>query len=271
MLTSKQLLDIKELQQACEANESFELKLNWEMLNERPENETNDFLHYEDGQLVGFIALYGFGNKVELCGMVHPEFRRKGIFTELYHTALQAVNERGFTQILLNAPSNSQSAKKFLQTIPCSYAFSEHQMKWEEKDLSENEEVKLRLSTPDDFELEVQLNVQCFGFKEDEAREYNRRPRWDMDQYYIVMSGEKSVGKMRISRTDGEAWIYGFAILPEYQGQGIGRKALTNAVIKEHQTGFPIFLEVEAKNANALRLYESIGFRAYHSQDYYEK
>jgi ribosomal protein S18 acetylase RimI-like enzyme len=79
----------------------------------------------------------------------------------------------------------------------------------------------------------------------------------------------KSVGKMRISHTDGEAWIYGFAVHPDFQGRGIGRKALINVVLEQHQNGFPVFLEVEAKNANALKLYEACGFRAYHSQDYY--
>ncbi|MFS0658872.1 hypothetical protein AB1L07_08555 [Niallia alba] len=38
----------------------------------------------------------------------------------------------------------------------------------------------------------------------------------------------------------------------------------------EEAKGLPIFLEVEAKNARALKLYESCGFKSYHAQDYYE-
>lgn len=270
MLTSKQLVDIKELQQACEKGETFQLKLNWDMLQTRPENEVHDFFHYEDGKLVGFVGLYGFGNKVELCGMVHPDYRRKGIFTQLFNIAEKAILERKYKQILLNAPSKSESAKEFLETISCSYSFSEHQMKWHEQELAKQEDVSLRPSTSDDLETEIQLDVQCFGYEEDDAREYNEQIRL-VDQYSIIEWEGKSVGKMRISNTDGEAWIYGFAVLPEYQGRGIGRKALTNVVLEQHQNGFPIFLEVEAKNANALKLYEACGFRAYHSQDYYVK
>lgn len=268
LLTSKQLVDIKELQQACEKGETFQLKLNWDMLQTRPENEVHDFFHYEDGKLVGFAGLYGFGNKVELCGMVHPDYRRKGIFTQLFNIAEKAILERRYKQILLNAPSKSESAKGFLETISCSYSFSEHQMKWHEQELAKQEDVSLRPSTSDDLETEIQLDVQCFGYEEDDAREYNEQIRL-VDQYSIIEWEGKSVGKMRISHTDGEAWIYGFAVLPEYQGRGIGRKALTNVVLEQHQNGFPIFLEVEAKNANALKLYEACGFRAYHSQDYY--
>lgn len=270
MLSSKKLVDIKELQKACEAGEPFELKLNWDMLQSRPENEIHDLFHYEGEKLVGFIGLYGFGNKVELCGMVHPEYRRKGIFTQLFNHAEKVMKDRKYKQILLNAPTKSESAKGFLQTVSCSYAFSEHQMQWQEKELVKQEDVSLRLSTPEDLELEIQLDVQCFGYDDDGAREYNEQIRL-VDQYLMIESGEKTVGKMRVSHSDGEAWIYGFAILPEYQGKGIGRRALTNVVVEEHKAGHSIFLEVEAKNANALRLYESCGFKAYHSQDYYEK
>jgi ribosomal protein S18 acetylase RimI-like enzyme len=268
LLTSKQLVEIKELQKACEAGEPFELKLNWDMLQTRPENETYDFFYYENEQLVGFIGLYGFGNKVEICGMVHPQYRRKGIFTELLHKAEKLVEERRYKQVLYNAPSNSESAKGFLQSLNCSYSFSEHQMKWEETVLTRSEDVHLRAATEADFDLEVQLDVRCFGFEEEDAKVHNGQFRL-VDEYSIIEWNNESVGKMRISHLDGEAWIYGFAILPEFQGKGIGRKALTNVVLEQHQNGFPIFLEVEAKNANALKLYESCGFRAYHSQDYY--
>lgn len=271
LLSSKQLVDIKELQKACEVGESFELKLNWDMLETRPENEVHDLFHYEDGKLVGFIGLYGFGNKVELCGMVHPDFRRKGIFTQLYKQAEELMEERKYKKILFNAPSNSETAKLFLQTVPCSYSLSEHQMQWKEIELVRQEDVSLRIATPEDLELEIQLDVQCFGFEEFDAREYNEGHVRLVDEYYMIETAGHTVGKMRVSHTNGEAWIYGFAVLPEHQGKGIGRKALSNIVLKEHQEGYPVFLEVEAKNANALRLYESCGFGAYHSQDYYLK
>ncbi|WP_442597768.1 GNAT family N-acetyltransferase [Neobacillus sp. D3-1R] len=271
MLRSKQLVDIKELQKICEAGEPFELKLNWDMLETRPENETHDLFHYEGEKLVGFIGLYGFGNKVELCGMVHPDYRRRGIFTQLYKKAEELMVERNYKRILLNAPSNSESAKGFLKTLPCTYSFSEHQMKWQEKELVKQEDVVLRPSTPKDVELEIELDVRCFGFEETDASEYNHNQMKLVDEYFMIEADGKPVGKMRVSHTNGEAWIYGFAVLPEHQGKGIGRKALTNVVLKEHKQGYPVFLEVEAKNANALRLYQSCGFEAYHSQDYYLK
>ena len=37
--------------------------------------------------------------------------------------------------ILLNAPTESQTAKEFLKNIPCSLAMVEYQMKWQKMEL----------------------------------------------------------------------------------------------------------------------------------------
>lgn len=271
MLTPTKLEDIRQLQQVCEACGQIQLKLNWDMLQSRSNQENRDFFYYESGNLIGFLGLYGFGNKVELCGMVHPDYRKKGIFSKLFSEALQAVKNQKFKEILLNAPSNSQSAKGFLKNISCSYSFSEYQMKWEKTELQVEEGINLRHSTINDIELEIQLDMKCFGETEEEAKNHNEMVKAEENQaFYIIEADGKAVGKMRVSHINEEAWIYGFAVSPEYQGKGIGRKALKKIVIQEHNQGYPVFLEVEAKNLHALKLYESCGFKAFHSQDYYE-
>ncbi|WP_188455930.1 GNAT family N-acetyltransferase [Virgibacillus oceani] len=270
MPTRKQLAEIKKLQHICESHEAIQLKLNWDMLRTREENENADFFHYKNGELVGFLGLYGFGNKIELCGMVHPQFRRKGIFSNLLANSMKIISKLNYTTILLNAPSESATAKAFLEKFPCEYAITEYQMKWSAADLNLNRDVTLRKAELADFDTEIQLDVQCFGFCETDAKQYNERTKHDeTQQFYMIDYHENTVGKLRIGHIDGEAWIYGFAVLPQFQGMGIGRKALSNSVIEENRNGYPIFLEVEAKNLHALRLYESCGFKTFHSQDYY--
>ncbi|MFJ7727379.1 GNAT family N-acetyltransferase [Neobacillus sp. NPDC097160] len=272
MLTGKQLNDIKALQEVCENEGGFQLKLNFDMLKNREENNKEDFFHYEDERLVGFLGSYGFGNKVELCGMVHPDYRRRGIFSRLLQMGLVEAENQNRKTVLLNAPTDSQSAKAFLKNIPCTFSVAEYQMKWQKTELIEDPAVTLRPSfSNDDREAEIQLEVLGFGLNESEAREMNQRIREiSSDQRLIIEANGITAGKMRVSETNGEAWIYGFAIFPELRGKGIGRKALSKVVKMEDQKGLPIFLEVEAKNAHALGLYESCGFRSYHSQDYYE-
>jgi ribosomal protein S18 acetylase RimI-like enzyme len=204
--------------------------------------------------------------------MVHPDYRSKGIFSRLLEMGLEEARKRDTRTILLNAPTESQSAKEFLKTIPCTFSVAEYQMKWQKTELSENPAVTLRPSfSNEDWEAEIKLEVLCFGFTEKEAREFNQTLRKNSGELNLIIEAEgKMAGKMRVSESKGEAWIYGFAVFPELQGKGIGRKALTKVVKMEDKKGLPIFLEVEARNAHALRLYESCGFRSFHSQDYYQ-
>lgn len=272
MLTKKELSDIKVLQQICEKADSLQLKLNFDMLESRSGNRKEDFFHYENGKFVGFLGSYYFGNKVEICGMVHPGFRRRGIFSKLLGDALEEAKKRETRTILLNAPSESISAKEFLKNIPCSLSMVEYQMKWQQTELPEDKSITLRPSiTEEDIEAEIQLDVQCFGLNEQEARQYKQESHdLNTDLRLIIESEGKIAGKMRLSEMNGESWIYGFSVFPELQGKGIGRKALSNVVKMQDEKGLSTFLEVEAKNAHALRLYESCGFRSFHSQDYYK-
>ena len=270
LLTKKQLEEIGYLQRICEEEDSIQLRLNWDMLQTRAENERNDLFYYQNGKLVGFIGLYGFKSQVELCGMVDPGFRRKGIFSKLFSEALLIIQERNFTKILLNTPSNSLSAKEFLKSVSCTYSYSEYQMKWVETELTKDEDVLVRMATPRDFETEVMLDVLCFGEDEADARDFTDRIKLEnLQQTYMIEKKGETVGKIRLSLINGQARIFGFAIFPKYQGKGIGRKALSKVVLRKQRAGYPIFLEVEAKNTNALKLYQSCGFRNLYSQDYY--
>ncbi len=272
MLSKEQIAEIKELKDICEKEEEYELKLNFDMLENRNGEKKEDFFHYIDGILVGFLGSYYFGRTVEFCGMVHPSYRRKGIFTALFEEGLEEARKRAATSVLLNAPAASQTGKAFLEKIPCSYAFSEHQMKWHKTDLIEDATISLRpYDYAQDKEVEIQLDVLGFGMMEEDVRAYVETIKeQEGDQRMIIEADGKIAGKIRVSETDGEAWIYGFVIFPELRGQGIGRRALSKVVKMENEKGFPVFLDVEAKNARALKLYESCGFQSYQSQDYYE-
>jgi ribosomal protein S18 acetylase RimI-like enzyme len=272
MLEQPVLEDIRKLQSICEQEEHIELKLNFDMLRSRKQNEANDFFHYENNQLVGFIGLYGFGNTVEICGMVAPSYRRKKIFSKLFSQALHICKKREYTEMLLNAPGDSVSGREFLKQIPCSFTFSEYQMKWTKKELEDdNPFVTLRSSKLDtDMKMEMQVDVECFGMSLTEAAAYYEQMKTEGKQnHFIVEYNSQAVGKLRVSYDKSEAWIYGFGILPSYQKLGIGKAAVKQVVLQQLKLGYDIFLEVEAKNKRALQLYETCGFNSYHVQDYY--
>ena len=87
--------------------------------------------------------------------------------------------------------------------------------------------------------------------------------------YLAEIQGE-IIGKIHISITDNEGFIYGVGVLPDYRGKGYGREILCLAldILKKKQVD-NIFLEVATENKKALGLYESCGFEEISVMDYY--
>ncbi len=90
-------------------------------------------------------------------------------------------------------------------------------------------------------------------------------------RYYVaVLQNVDVIGKLDVSLSEREAFIYGFGVLPEYRGRGYGRQLLARTIQTLIALGkTQIALEVATANKNALSLYHSCGFRETGSYDYY--
>jgi ribosomal protein S18 acetylase RimI-like enzyme len=83
----------------------------------------------------------------------------------------------------------------------------------------------------------------------------------------VAVSGSgKRVGVLIASRiAEGVGHISQISILPDYQGRGIGRRMICEALARFSSRGFnKVSLAVTATNANAFHLYRSCGFRTRH-------
>lgn len=80
--------------------------------------------------------------------------------------------------------------------------------------------------------------------------------------YVAARADNKVVGYAGISRLGRkrpyEYEIHTIGVDPAYQGQGIGRRMMTDLL--EYASGGTIFLEVRTDNEPAIALYESLGF-----------
>jgi ribosomal protein S18 acetylase RimI-like enzyme len=274
-LDEKELSDIRDLAAICEKHDGIRLKLNWDLLQERPSHETNDFLCYMDEKLVGFAGLYGFGREeIELSGMVHPDYRQRRIFRSLAELALAAASERSIANLIFIVPQDAAPGLAAANSFRASYSFSEYIMELTEPcpDLPRDPSVRLVESGPNDFGLLVRINAEGFGMKPDESREFLHTVLAGpgAGSYSIAYLDREPAGILRVQKEPGEAFIYGFCVIPSLRGRGIGRNILAQAVekIREDEKR-RILLEVECENRNALGLYESVGFRIIQALDYH--
>lgn len=128
-LTPGEIAEISRLIDICNAHDELRMRIGMEMLRERRGDEINDFLYYADGQLVGYLEADSYGRKdKEIAGMVHPDFRRQGIFTTLFTVAKEELERRDVRKLIVVCEHKSESGRAFLATTGAHFAYAEHEM-----------------------------------------------------------------------------------------------------------------------------------------------
>lgn len=270
---------LNELKDVCTANEDIFLKLELDFkinMSRTHAGESkecvNEFFYYSGDTLAGYLGICSFsGETGELTGMVHPQCRRKGIFTRLYNLALEECKRRSFKKILLVCDRRSSSGLEFIKAAGAPYSFSEYEMKMEGNYTPEPDgSIVLRKAVNSDADEIARQDCIYFG---DTGRtvvlpeEEEKRNTFT----YIIELNSAIYGKIRLDINDGEGFICGFGILPGYREKGYGRQALKNALyILSKNNIHTVGLEVAAQNKNALSLYTSCGFKEESVTDYYE-
>ncbi len=273
-LAQEELAEIEDLATICEAYEQLHMKLNWDTLRSRPKDQTNDFLYYENGVLVGFLAFFSFNPiEGEVSGMVHPEHRRKGIFTQLFTAVREECQSRSIPTLLLIVEHDSQTGQGFAASLQPGYQHSEYKMELAEvKTLPElDARLHFRLAQPADAPILAHITAISFDMPEPDVTWYSQEKIDDVrSKVFIASLDETPIGKLDVSLNAHEAYIMGFGVLPPYRGRGYGRQILAQTIreILAHGQN-RIVLEVATDNRNALILYQSCGFREISSYDYY--
>ena len=281
VLSEDELADISHLIETCNAYEGLHTRLSFEMLRRRPGDKIYDFLYYEQGSLIGYLALQGHGSdeEKELVAVVHPDVRRRGIFRTLLNAAKRELQTRGGKKLIITCERNSQSGQACMHTIGATLDFSEHEMvlgTFQER-LSYDDRLIFQPARSEDLKAIATLFALDMG--NDEARAFQHvssvaaRPN---QQFYLATFGDEQlgchepVGTLRLEEDNGEYGIYGFIVHPDYRGRGYGRQILQEVIHVAREKGDrPIMLDVDVTNTNALGLYRSAGFEIRTTYDYY--
>jgi ribosomal protein S18 acetylase RimI-like enzyme len=269
-LSSAQLDAMAALERRVVAADGGRLKLEWPVLRGRNGREAEDLLCWEGSLLVGFLGLYGFAPPaIEITGMVDPRFRRRRIFSAMLDQALPLCRERGFKRALLVVPRNSAPGRTLALLRGGTLEHSEHALVLDRvpPNMPSDPRIVVRQGTISDAPELQRVLAEAFGAPGPDVQERLIDPSAEIKA--IVRDGVL-VGTLRVELEPPTARIYGFAVDPAWQGQGIGREALRRVCRGLYEQGFErIGLEVDVDNDRALALYTSVGFAPVATEDYF--
>ncbi len=204
--------------------------------------------------------------------MVHPRHRRRHIATRLLDAAMDELRSRGVGRVLLIVDRSCGAGVGFAAGRGGTLQSSEHRMRQEHAPELQgaHEQMTLRPAVSDDLDFVRDCTARGFGL----PTEAVDRDDWEerVRQTIVIETAGTRVGVVRVDRDEvaHDAGIYGFVIVPELQGRGYGRGALSTITRAVRSEGIEsVHLEVLVDNPAALHLYESCGFVSTGVEDYY--
>jgi len=266
-------LDINNLQKYCLDFDKTTLKLEIDYKLSRAEGESgalnsiNEFMYYNNNELIGYIGICHFGgDALEVNGMVHPQFRRRGIFKKLFL----------LVNMLLLSDNNSISGQGFIKSMGASYDHTEYEMfliSKHEQDILLDNVVLRKANNKDAREITYQDSIYFeIEDKEEDIKIPEEEEKSGMITYLAEVDAE-IIGKVRleVSNSNNIVGIYGLGVKPDDRGKGYGREILIGAIGKlKERNPKEIMLQVATKNNKALNLYKSCGFVENSIMDYYK-
>ena len=269
-LNSLQLQQLNELDELCQKVDAGSPALYRHLLIEkRPSNST--LLYYKNDQLIGFLSVYFFYNEAcEISLLVHPNYRRQKIATQLLQQILPLLHEKSIRCVIFStSPSFS-----WLSTRGLSYMESEYHMErvGTAPALLPTPVLAISHASSDDLTAIVEIDTLCFSSKANSPQhvaDLLKNPHYTL---LVARYQGQIIGKAHSRRSDDSLFFLSdIAILPSFQGYGFGRELVAqaiNAVLMQGAT--QIVLDVTAnRQSNAFRLYSHHGFKITQQYDYW--
>lgn len=209
----------------------------------------------------------------------HAENGNSGDYMMLHREMLRELEKRGGTQnfnLFITEPEN-ESTINIMTALGLVFLRNIYVL---ERELSTIEESSLpdgytltAMKFPEDAEdwadvrnrsMKNLLGYQYYG--SDFFLKMNKDDEYLEDCTLILRDGSWAVGIIKIEKDVQKSKTFGFiapiAILPDYQGKGLGRSILRSTIsILNEKYKWPVSLCVNAENEDALRLYLQEGFR----------
>lgn len=259
------------------------------------------FLAFESNHsLVGYLNVFlPEENTAELNVLIHPDYRRQGIFTELLQRAKSALSAISTEEFVFVCEPSAADATAAMLAMNAEKKSSEYQMllKSTSKVASSFRNTtspsgsaeasndcpnacsprccgELAEATSDDLPLLGRMNALFFDTSDEMGERFAEdsyyTPGITVYKYVITDKHKKTVpiGTVCFCEEAHIGNIFGLGILPEYRGHGYG-KDLLQALLTRIPSDKKIYLQVSSRNAAAFQLYQKAGFRIIAQQDFW--
>ncbi len=136
-----------------------------------------------------------------------------------------------------------------------------------ETSLPLSDRLKLRKASQDDMEFAFQVKRAAFreyaelvwGWDEDMQRQLHDR-RFREQDYRVISLDGKDIGIISMAVEPDCVFVNNLYILPEHQGQGVGRKCMQVILERGRDLGLTVRLQVLKVNPRAVAFYKRLGF-----------
>jgi ribosomal protein S18 acetylase RimI-like enzyme len=273
-LSKIELKDIRNLSILSQNLDHFKTKLYWNILEDRKLPEYDDFLLYIEGNLAAYVSVFAFKEEeIELSGIVHPKFRRQGLFKSLLNEIFIELAKRNFQKCLLICNRKSQAGNIIVNKLGTTFSHSEYEMVSKSVPTFNNlPNLLLREYTQDDIVDLAQMDAICFNSSLEKMifRFINNVGEKNRKVYVALVAGEK-IGKIHLRFDEkNHAYIHDLCILPAYRRKKLATAMVVQvmSILKEKKIN-KIYLDVEGKNISAIKLYEQCGYEVTAIHDFW--
>ncbi|WP_133139924.1 GNAT family N-acetyltransferase [Legionella genomosp. 1] len=270
-LTEMQMDALTDLKNRCKAIDGGLPSFYPHILRQKRET-ANNILYYVDNRLVAFLSTYFFyEDACEVSVLVEPDSRRQGLASKLLFNILPLLQSKKMKRLIFSMGHKFNDS--WLGPLGFNYQQSDYHMLRQsyEPILVNHSTLSFRKAVFDDAELLCEIDNSAFKMDVPSNVERFIQIMNDPDySIYLAIKDEQPIGKAHIHWQNEKATFSDIAILPEFQGQGLGSTLLAYCINKAlMQEIYKLTLDVETTNQNALNLYLRHDFKIASVFDYW--
>jgi len=236
------------------------------------------FLLYEDNKLLSLLIMFiPTQDEAEISSFTLPEYRRKGYFKALLAKASNELKKYEVSDILFVCEPQSLDGKGVIKKLEANYDFTEYSLKYNQlNEACPNQYLnKIELYKPNlqDSKILIDISQQIFNDSYENAETMvSKTFESSFRQQHLAVLDREFIGMGGVSFEQDGAYIFGFGIIPKYQGKGFGKdmlKLMLQDLIKQNVK--KIMIDVNSENEKAFNLYKKYGFEVQTAFEYFRK